>query len=362
MPVYLNNNSSTFPKVPSVQAAVSGYMKDTGVIKTTGESNSFTKITSSKISDARNGLAKLLSVHPDDIYFAPNVSFIQDKIIGEFLAAGDRMVVSSGDELANSNLINITSGRGVDIVKIPVDKRFSLKVPQLARVNDVKLLAISHVNSITGIRLPISRIAAHCKEKKTVIVCDLSDSIGSMPIDITELGVDIAYFSTHKHLYGVGGIAGLYINPSLKNKFKNLDLMDFYSSENILGIVSVAAGVDFVLAENPERIKNHIKGLGTVLQGVLEMCRRVEIITPPGSSSSSILSFTVNKHMPNTIAGMLEERFGIVVGHGMFGNPGACKAIKLHPEGVIRVGLGFLNTVSDVEYLGTSVDRITSEK
>ncbi|MEZ4812021.1 MAG: aminotransferase class V-fold PLP-dependent enzyme [Caldisericia bacterium] len=361
MPVYLNNNSSTFPKVPSVQAAVSAYLKDTGVVNSTGESNSFTKEASLKIRDARNGLAKLLSVHSDDIYFAPNVSFARDKIIGELLAAGDRMVVSSGDELANSNLINHTSGRGVDIVKIPVDKRYSLKVPQLLRVNDVKVLAVSHVNSVTGIRLPIPRIAAHCKEKKTILICDLSDSIGSMPIDIAELGADIAFFSTHKHLFGVGGIAGIYINPSLRGKFKHLDWMDFYSTENILGIVSLAAGVDFVLAENPERIKNHIKGLRTVLQGVLEMCRRVEIITPPGSASSSILSFTVNKHMPNTIAGMLEERFGIVVGHGMFGNP-ACKSIKLHPEGIIRVGLGFLNTVSDVEYLGTSVDRITSEK
>lgn len=157
----------------------------------------------------------------------------------------------------------------------------------------------------------------------------------------------------------MGGVTGVYINSRLSEKHNSLNSEYLETTDNVLSVVTLREGVDFVLNEGADRIYNHIRNLRNILQGVLEMCKTVQIVVPNPVIPSSIISFTINKLMPNTVAGLLEERFGIIVGHGLCGNPGGCKSLKLYPEGVLRVGLGFLNTISDIEYLGTSIDRLS---
>ncbi len=362
MSIYLNNGSSSFPKLPATHRALSTFVKEIGVVPVDYDSNSLTKKANEILLSARNGLASLLSVDSSSIFFAPNLSFVVEKLTDKILNAGDRIIMSAGDVASTSDVSDKLKSRGVEIIKIPLDKKFGVKPTQLKKISGAKALLFSHVNSITGATIPIDEIIKLSRKKDNPIsILDISDSIGAMPINLSELDVDIAIFSTHKHLFGIGGVVGLYIKPDIVSRFLDFDKMYFEVAQGMTGIVSLNEGVNFVLTEDVGRIWKQIKSLRNTLQGVLEMCRRVEIIAPNPAVPSSILSFTISKHMPNTVAKMLEEQFGLVVGHGMCRNLGACKSLGIYPEGVLRVGLGFFNTISDVEYLGTSVDRIATE-
>lgn len=360
MSIYLDNNSSTFPKLPTILTGISRFIETVGVIPRESGGNSLTRSSGTVFTDAKIALAKLLHVNPSNILLTPNYSDTLMKMTDLLLSPGDRVIMSKGDPLESCKTAKRLVSRQIRIVKVPLNRKYGVSPVQIKKVSGAKVCILSHVNTITGAVIPVDKISNLLSDNSCFIL-DISDSIGAMPIDLSGMGVDFAVFTTNKHLFGMGGVSGVYINPRIADKYSSLNSDYLETRNNVLSVVPLRDGTNFVLNEGVDRIFSHIRNLRNTLQGVLEMCRQVQIVAPNPAKPSPIMSFTVNRLMPNTIAGMLEERFGIIVGHGLCGNPGGCKSLKLHPEGVLRVGLGFLNTVSDIEYLGTSIDRISRE-
>jgi len=361
--IYLDNNSSTFPKPKEVRKAVEEYLNEYCTVPNEF-GNSLSKKVNGHIQSARESVAKLIGASSDEIYFANNSQNALMKILELLTISGDRIITSEGDSLLHHDIANMQSVRGVEHARAPFDSNLGVKAASIKKVvGSTKVVALSAMNAITGAILPIDEIARNCSQAGAVSVFDLSDIIGYYPIDVKVLDVDVVYFDTHKHLFGLPGLACVYVNKRVLDKLKKEVTDDLFTlgEKNIAAIVALSAGCSFVLRENVERIINHIRTLRNVLQGVLEMCNSIDIIAPNTKNSGSVLSFTVRNHMPNTLVGLLEERFGLLIGHGLLGNPGTCRAVGAFPNGVLRVSMGLFNAMSDVEYLGTSIERLLSE-
>ncbi len=83
-----------------------------------------------------------------------------------------------------------------------------------------KLVVLSHVLWNTGQVLPLAEIVKACRDysphsQPVKILVDAAQSVGLLPLNLTELEVDFYAFTCHKWWCGPGGIGGLYIKPEV---------------------------------------------------------------------------------------------------------------------------------------------------
>jgi len=124
---------------------------------------------------------------------------------------------------------------GIVATAAEIARRFKVEVftcPILATLNqgdptaviaqnlrkNTRLVVLSHLLWNTGQVLPIAEIVEACRnfstDKQPIrILIDAAQSVGSLPLNLTELGVDFYAFTGHKWWCGPEGLGGLYVRP-----------------------------------------------------------------------------------------------------------------------------------------------------
>ena len=81
------------------------------------------------------------------------------------------------------------------------------------------VVVLSHINYKTGRITDLKKITTFAHEKGALVVWDISHSVGVLPMNLHDLGVDFAVGCTYKHLNGGPGAPGfLFVHSSLIEK------------------------------------------------------------------------------------------------------------------------------------------------
>jgi L-cysteine/cystine lyase len=115
-----------------------------------------------------------------------------------------------------------------------IRRRFGVEVstcPVMATLNDgnpidviaqnlrfnTRLVVLSHILWNTGQVLPLAEIVQLCRQhqssKPVRILVDAAQSVGLLPLNLTQLGADFYAFTGHKWWCGPAGVGGLYVRP-----------------------------------------------------------------------------------------------------------------------------------------------------
>ncbi|MEM1309693.1 MAG: aminotransferase class V-fold PLP-dependent enzyme [Cyanobacteria bacterium P01_H01_bin.153] len=82
-----------------------------------------------------------------------------------------------------------------------------------------RLLVISHILWNSGQLLPLADIVQLCHghaPRPVWVLADAAQSVGMLPLDLTEIEVDFYAFTGHKWCCGPAGLGGLYVRPAIR--------------------------------------------------------------------------------------------------------------------------------------------------
>ncbi|MCL3779507.1 cysteine desulfurase [Prolixibacteraceae bacterium JC049] len=145
---------------------------------------------------------------------------------------------------------------GAEIIYLPVDKNGNVSLEDLKKSISEKTLAVSlmYVNNETGVIHDIQAISEICQISNVSFVCDATQAVGKLPLDLNDTSIDYLIFSGHK-IYAPKGIGVLLINK----KAKQLPLIHGGGQQNNLrsgtlnvpGIVALGKAVEKSCKEAP---------------------------------------------------------------------------------------------------------------
>jgi cysteine desulfurase len=107
--------------------------------------------------------------------------------------------------------------RGVRVTWLGVDEWGRVDPDELRKAisRDTALVSIAHAVGETGAVQPIAECARIARDHGVPFHTDAAQSVGKIPTDISELGVDLLTVAGHK-LYAPKGIGALYVRDGLK--------------------------------------------------------------------------------------------------------------------------------------------------
>jgi cysteine desulfurase len=252
-------------------------------------------------------------------------------------------------------------GWAVDFVPVDGVGVVDLEAYENAFRADTRLASVMFANNVVGTLQPIAELAGIAHEHGAVFHTDAVQAVGSVPVDVDALGVDLLALSGHK-LYGPKGIGALYVRrgtrlaPLLHGGGHERRLRS--GTENVPGIVGLGVALELALAEMPEAKPRLERLRHRLTEGVLATVPDVRHLGHPTERLPGNVAFTVRYIEGESMLLQLDTR-GIMVSSGS-----ACASGSLEPSHVIlslglgaeeahgsmRLSLGRENTDEEVDY------------
>jgi L-cysteine/cystine lyase len=211
---------------PMPQAALEAIVAAYQQIQTQGPFGLKTnQLVANEAALTRQAIAQELGVTAETIALTENVTAgCNIALWGLNWQPGDRILLSDCEHPGVIASINEICRRfGVVVDSFPLQATLDTGDPVAtitARLQpQTRLVVLSHVLWNTGQVLPLAEIAAGVRqaqrERPIRILVDAAQSVGWLPLNLAELGVDFYAFTGHKWWCGPEGVGGLYIHPEM---------------------------------------------------------------------------------------------------------------------------------------------------
>ncbi|HEX2300500.1 MAG TPA: aminotransferase class V-fold PLP-dependent enzyme [Pseudonocardiaceae bacterium] len=214
----------------------------------------------------------------------------------------------------SSNIIAMMAAakrHGVTIQPIPSTETGEVSIEALAAAldDDVRLVAITHAPTNSGLLQPVAEIGRLVRPSPAVFLLDACQSIGQVPIDVTELGVDLLTGTGRKYLRAPRGTGFLYVRRDLIGELEpvHIDLHsastdgDGYRLRNdarrfelwenaVAATLGLGVALRYYHALGIDAVWDRVRGLGESLRAGLGEVPGARL-TDPGTVRSGIVSF-----------------------------------------------------------------------
>ncbi len=320
------------------------------------------------LEDARNKIAQLLNVEPNEIYFTSSGAESNNWALkGVAFANADKgkhLIVSAIEHPSIIQSAKRLEKLGFEITYLKVDKYGVIDLEELKKSikKETILISVMHANYEVGTIQPIKEIAEIAKEKKILFHSDGVAVAGQLLIDLKELGCDLYTISSHT-FYGPKGVALLYIKkgtkiqPLIEGGVQENNKRA--GTENLIGIIGMAKAYEIAIKELTERRKKLERLRDRLINELPKKIENIYLTGHPQNRLPNHASFCVEYIEGESMLLFLDDQ-GIAVASGSACTSKSLKAshvllaMGIPPvlaQGSIVFTLGIENTDEDIDYL-----------
>ena len=324
---------------------------------------------------AREKVAACLNCQPREIYFTSGGSEADNQAILSAARNGARLgkkhIISTAFEHhAVLHTLQKLEKEGYRITLLDVREGHNVTARQVrdAICADTCLVTCMYANNEIGSVLPIAEIGAVCKEAGVPFHTDAVQAAGHIAIDVQAQNIDMLSLSGHK-FHGPKGVGALYVRRGIM--VHNLieggaqERGKRAGTENIPGIVSLAAALEEACANLPENTKK-VTALRDKLIAGLSKIPHCALNGDPVNRLPGNVSFCFEGIEGESLLLYLDAK-GVCASAGS-----ACTSGSLDPShvllaigrvhdvahGSLRLSLCHYNTEEEVDYILEAVPQV----
>ncbi len=376
--VYFDHAATTPVDDRVLEAMMPYFTEHYGNANSTHDLGSNAKVA---VEEARETVAEIIGAEPAEIIFTSGGTESDNTAIkGVVQATGKKEVITSPlEHHAVLHTVEALKRQGIKPVYLEPepDGTISPDVVADAITDQTALVSLMHVNNEIGSINPIREIATVCDEHDLLLHSDTVQSIGKLPVDVDELGVDFLSMSGHK-IYGPKGIGVMY----MRHGSPWIPWMHGGSQErrrrggtlNVPGIVGLAKALELTTKQRKEHWDHFKKLQSRLISELKEQFGDTVQINGPGQENG--VPNIVNLAFTNPRGQGLDGEMlllnldveGICVSNGSACTSGAREPSHVL-EGIgmeqdianssIRISMGKDNTEDEIDYLLEKLKVVT---
>ena len=276
------------------------------------------------MASARARLARLMGVPAEHLAFTKNtghgLSLVADALR---LDPGDNVVSVTCEYPSVVYPWYAQAERGVEtrLITPRPDGTFTADDVEALMDGRTRVVTLSWIQFGTGFRCDLAAIAAAVHARGALLVVDVIQGLGALPISVANLGIDIAATGAHKWLMAPPGTGGLYIAPHVLDRLRlvnmgansvvdvlKFDPLDFApkptaqryeeGSPNGLGLVGLDAALSLLEEVGIDAIAAHILSLAGYAAEKLD-AKGYHVVSPREDPQRAGLVMFQHRALPN---------------------------------------------------------------
>ena len=322
-------------------------------------------------------LAAFFGVAPNELALMRGVSEGYQTILrGLAWQAGDQILTTTEEEAALLlPTLHVRDRLGIEIIKVPLhdDATAQLQAIERRLTDRTRLIAISHVTTDLGFRLPLEQICQLAQARGVLTFVDMAHSAGLFPLNLSQIGCDFAGLLSYKWMYAPYAAGLLYVR---KERLDDVAVIyaggraeawidfetDAYALKESAGrfeygpwswplVHTWAFAADYLTDIGLDDIWTRTKTLTTRLKDGLRAIPGVTLFTPVAPNrSASLVSFGVKGWQGAELAQTLRERWNIII-----------KPLYISANG-LRVSVPFFLLEAELDLLVEAIETLAANR
>lgn len=363
--VYMDHSATT-PVDPEVFYEMTPYFKESF-----GNPSSLYSLAQNSrraIEKARKQAASLINAAPQEIIFTSGGTEADNQALITYMqvnrSRGNHLITSSIEHHAILHTCDYLNKQGFEVTILPVNNYglVELDVLKKAMKANTILVSIMHANNEVGTIQPLKELADIAHQGGAAFHTDAVQSLGKIPVDVKDMGIDLLSGSSHK-LYGPKGVGFLFVKKGIKIGTLlhggGQEHKQRAGTENVPGIVGLGKAAELAGIHMSERAEKLNRLRDRLIEGISNTIFNSRLTGHPQNRIPGHVSFCF-EHVEGEPILLMLDGVGIMASSGS-----ACTSGSLDPShvllalglsqatahGSLRLTMGKDNTDKDVDYV-----------
>jgi len=371
--IYLNNAATSWPKPAEVLAEITRCLK-TPFFE---QGRSTAGGTIDYPSATREALAGFFNAdEPDHFIFTQSATDSLNLLIHGFVKNQKIPFHAITTELEHNSVLrplHTLEGEGrLTLSTLPFDDgRVTLQEIKKAIRSDTRLVVMTHGSNVLGSLQNIRPVSEYCASNDIFLIVDGAQTVGQIPINLSEIPDCAFVFTGHKALFGLPGIGGFYLHDPeaiapirqggtgtdsrVLAHPKDMPQKFEAGTPNYPGIASLLAGIRYIERQGQDVITHKCRGLTALI--IRELNKDPNITLYTLAPDLPVVSFNIGNLENDEVGYILAKAYNIITRTGLHCAPLVHDRID-GGKGCIRMSCSYLNTPEECRQAADAVREV----